>query len=304
MPVTITKSKKPKAKAEQANHVDSIDFRVVPIADVSPNDYNPNDMETEFFESLVGAIKDEGGMHQPVLVRPDPDNEGKFLIVDGENRFRACTYLGHTDIPVVVVPYDETRARVRTLSFNNLRGQNIPIKLARLLVDLHKEYSAAEVRAMTGIAEDDQLSALDLLNVPTFNPSDGVTLTPANVERPISVSLLLMPDEHGAYTTAMKKAMKLIGDDVVALVGHEVEDYDKAMKGALGIAGVKLRNVAMALIYQTFNNLPPETQKGLVEAAHTMIYDKKASDGEAKQSKKAKTDKMVKKVSPKAPVKA
>ena len=191
------------------------------------------------------------------------------------------------------MPFDEKRAKVRTLSMNNLRGQNIPIKLARLLVDLHKDYSSQEIRQMTGIGEDAQTSVLELLQVPEFNPSDGIKISTQDVERPISVSLMLLPDEHGAYTTAMKKAMKLMGDDVAALIGNEVAHYDQAMKASMGIAGAKLRNVALALICETFNSLSKEMQEQIGKAAHAKIYDKLAKDAEVKEAKKKATDKKV-----------
>ncbi len=268
------------------------DFRIVDINAVVPNAYNPNDMEAEYFEALVDAVKAEG-MNQPVLVREDPANPGQFLIVDGENRYRASKFVGYSKLPVIVVPLTETMAKVRTLSYNQLRGQNIPIKLARLMVDLHKEFSPAEVRRMTGIGEDEQTSVMELLKVPDFNPSDGIKLTAADVDRPISVSLMLMPDEHGAYTSAMKKAMKLMGPDVVALVGNEVKEYDQAMKAAMGIAGVKLRNVALSLICETFNRLPKDQQEEIIKAAHVKILDKVVQDAEAKEAKALATDKVV-----------
>jgi ParB/RepB/Spo0J family partition protein len=264
---------------------DAIDFRMVPIDDIEGNDYNPNSMEAEFFEAVVTAVKEEG-MNQPILCRPHPDKEGKFLIVDGEHRWKAAKIAGRKRIAIIVVPYTETTAKVRTLSMNSLRGQNIPIRLARLLVDLHKEYSPAEVRQMTGIGEADQTSVLELLQVPDFKPSDGVKLTAQDVERPISVPILLMPDEMTAYTTAMKKAMKFIGEDVIALIGHEVADYDQAMKAAMGIAGAKLRNVALAVICEAFNKMPKEMQLEIAQAAHVKIYDKLAQDATVKESKK------------------
>lgn len=264
---------------------ESIDFRLVPIDTVEPNEYNPNDMEAEFFEAIVQQVKEEG-MNQPVLVRVNPEKNGYFLIVDGEHRWKASKIAGKKMLPVIVVPFDEKKSKVRTLSMNNLRGQNIPIKLARLLVDLHKDYSEAEIRRMTGIGEDAQKSVLSLLDVPDFNPSDGIKMTANDVERPISVSLLLLPDENTAYTTAMKKAMKIAGDDVTALIGHEVASYDNAMKAAMGIAGAKLRNVALALICETFNSLPKEQQAEIAKAAHAKIYDKLANDAEAKEAKK------------------
>src|SRR5262245_39444528 len=226
------KLQKPKsASVVEEKDPDEIDFRLVPVDDVEKNAYNPNDVEAEFFEAIVSQVKDEG-MNQPILVRPAPENPGKFLIVDGEHRWKAAKIAGKQRIGVIVVPFDEKRAKVRTLSMNNLRGQNIPIKLARLLVDLHKDYSSQEIRQMTGIGEDAQTSVLELLQVPEFNPSDGIKISTQDVERPISVSLMLLPDEHGAYTTAMKKAMKLMGDDVTALIGNEVAHYDQAMKAS------------------------------------------------------------------------
>jgi len=102
---------------------------------------------------------------------------------------------------------------------------------------------------------------------------------------------MLMPDEHGAYTSAIKKAMKLVGEDVTALIGHEVADYDQAMKAAMGVAGAKLRNVAMAVICETFNSLPKEMQTQLALAAHKKVYDKAAQDAVAKSAAKQATDK-------------
>ena len=127
---------------------------------------------------------------------------------------------------------------------------------------------------MTGIGEDHQTSVLELLQVPDFHPGDGVHFSAQDVVRPIQVRLLLLPDEHGAYTNAIKKAMKLAGDDVTALIGHEVADYDQAMKAAMGIAGAKLRNVALAVICETFNQMPKEMQLQVAKAAHAKIYDK------------------------------
>jgi len=285
MSITI---KKP-APAVEADP-DNIDIRMVEIDDIEGNKWNPNSMEAEFFEALTTEVK-ANGMPQPILVRPHPEKEGKFEIVDGEHRWKSSRIAGKKRIAVVVVPYTETEAKVRTLAMNGLRGQNIPIRLARLLVDLHKEYSPQQVRQMTGIGEEEQTSVLSLLQVPDFKPGDGVKLSAQDVERPIGVNLLLMPDEHQSYTVAMKKAMKYAGDDVTALIGHEVADYDAAMKAAMGIAGAKLRNVALAVICQTFNMLPKDQQMSIAKAAHAKIYDKLANDAAAKEAKKQAADK-------------
>lgn len=70
---------------------EDIDIRLVDVSSIQINDYNPNDMESELFEALVGAVKEEG-MNQPILVRVDPnyvndgpdDHSQNFIIVDRE----------------------------------------------------------------------------------------------------------------------------------------------------------------------------------------------------------------------------
>jgi ParB family chromosome partitioning protein len=98
---------------------------------------------------LVDTIKAEG-MNQPVLVRERMG--GGFEIVDGGHRWKAARMAGLKRIAVVLVKLDNTKAKVRAISFNHMRGQAVPIKLARLIVDLQKEYIDAEIKRMTGIS--------------------------------------------------------------------------------------------------------------------------------------------------------
>ena len=246
------------------------DVRVVGISQVRANGYNPNEMEADMFDLLTEAVRSEG-MNQPVLVRPDPDNEGGFIVVDGEHRFKVAKATGLKRLAVVVVPYTEEQAKVRTISMNQMRGQFIPIKLARMLVDLQKTYSDTEIRRMTGIAEDEQLSLSMLMAVPDLPTSDVATISLDQTDRPIHVHLLLMPDEHGCWDEAMKKAMEMVGPDVTPLVGVQVHSYDEAMRTSMKLAGVKLRNVALALICRAFTKLDPELQATLIEDARNHV---------------------------------
>ena len=269
----------------------SLDFRMVPISDIEAAGWNPNEMEAEMFETLVNAIREEGTINQPVLVRRHPNKKDVFQLVDGEHRYKGAKVAGLNNIGVIVVNYDETQAKIRTLSMNAVRGQNVPIKLARLIVDLQKTYSDAQIRAMTGIGEDQQSEVLKLLEVPEFRPDTGVHISTEQIDRPLEIKLMLMPDEHGAYTAAMKKAMKFSGEDVTVLVGTEVPDYNKAMSDAMGIAGVKLRNVALAAICRAFLDMPADVKERAVASVKKDILDKRSSDAEQKEQQLAKTDK-------------
>lgn len=263
------------------------DWRMILTNRIEPNDYNPNEMEQEAFEAIVAAARIEG-MNQPVIVRPNLAKTGWYIIVDGENRWKVCVELKAKHTPCVVYEFTEAMAKARTISFNNLRGKHVPIKLARLLVDLHKEFSPAQVRAMTGVTEEIQLSTKKLLDVPQFKQETGpkLKLEDTTPKVPINVTIALLPKESKAYTLAMKKAMALFHGDVVALIGHECESYDLAMKAVMGMAGAKMRNVALACICQAFLDQPVSQQTKFIKAAHKAIYDKLQSDATSKAAAK------------------
>jgi hypothetical protein len=232
-------------------------------------------MEAETFEAITSIVREEG-MNQPIIVREDPDNAGKFLIIDGEHRWRSAQVVGMERVAVVVVPWDETKAKLRTLSFNAMRGQNVPIKLARLIVDLQQSYTDDQISAMTGIRKDEQDAVLKLLELPDFDLDEGAdfSIGMVDVSRPIPVSLMLMPDEHGHYDSAMQKAMRLAGDDVTALVGREVDSYSDAMKSGMGLVGVKLRNVALATICEAFNAMDDDFKQLVAEKVKARMAEK------------------------------
>lgn len=104
------------------------------------NDYNANEMRLEIFESVKEDIE-ENGFNKPINVRPDPEKEGHYLVIDGEHRYRAWLELTGGKLPVPCIidsDPDEIRARMNTIAWNNKRGSLNPVKLARNLVVLSK----------------------------------------------------------------------------------------------------------------------------------------------------------------------
>lgn len=268
MVAKIVKTKKPSIHVPQQD-VDKDyepDIRVVPIDDIEVNEWNPNAMDMETFNILVETVRREG-MNQPVLVREKPKTPGKYQLIDGEHRYKASKAAGLLKIMVVVAPYDEAMSKVRTISMNNIRGEYIPMKMAKLLVDLQEEFSEEEIRRMTGVKEEEFANLVALLDVPEPVFDGGVQISSLEVIRPIPVNLLLMPDEHESYEAAMTLAISMGGDTVVPLVGDQVGAYDNAMRTAFGITGAKLRNLGLAVICETFNAMPADQKKELVEKA-------------------------------------
>lgn len=263
MATKIVKSKKPETLPEITKDYEP-DIRVVPVADIEVNDWNPNAMDMETFNILVETVRKEG-MNQPILVREKQGEEGKFELIDGEHRFKASKAAGLQKIVVIVVPYSDSMAKVRTISMNNIRGEYIPLKMAKLLAELQEEYSEEEIRRMTGVKEEEFANLLNLLDVPEPVFEGSVEISSMEVTRPIPVNILLMPDEHESYESAMELAIAMSGDAVVPLVGDQVGAYDNAMRTSFGVTGAKLRNLGLAVICEVFNALPAEQKKELVE---------------------------------------
>ena len=263
MATKIVKSKKPETLPEITKDYEP-DIRVVPVADIEVNDWNPNAMDMETFNILVETVRKEG-MNQPILVREKQGEAGKFELIDGEHRFKASKAAGLQKIVVIVVPYSDSMAKVRTISMNNIRGEYIPLKMAKLLAELQEEYSEEEIRRMTGVKEEEFANLLNLLDVPEPVFEGSVEISSMEVTRPIPVNILLMPDEHESYEAAMELAIAMSGDAVVPLVGDQVGAYDNAMRTTFGVTGAKLRNLGLAVICEVFNALPAEQKKELVE---------------------------------------
>ena len=138
-----------------------LDFRLLPIAKLRPNPWNPNRIPAELLGKLRAAIA-ERGMLGTLLVRPREDH---FEVVDGEHRLRIARELGLTEVPCLVVPLSDTEAKIKTLQLNGLRGENDPELLARLLLDLSLDFDMEKLAKELPYDRLDIESSLELLEL-------------------------------------------------------------------------------------------------------------------------------------------
>ena len=107
-----------------------MDIVELPVDDLLPNDWNPNEQDDETFNNLVQEIE-EDGFDEPVLVVED--GEGKYRIIAGEHRWKAVKLLGHSTVPCIVKAWqDEAVQKIKTVRRNNIKGQNNPERLRNL----------------------------------------------------------------------------------------------------------------------------------------------------------------------------
>lgn len=110
----------------------------VPIETLHPNTWNPNVVPDETKRALRENI-DRAGFNQPILVRPHPQVDGHYEIVDGEHRWRAAKDRGDDAVPVVVRQFSEAEAKAQTIAMNRLRGEMEPADMARIVREIEED---------------------------------------------------------------------------------------------------------------------------------------------------------------------
>ena len=96
----------------------------ISIKDIIRNKFQPRkNFSKENLEELTSSIK-ERGIIQPIVVRPDKLNDGKYQIIAGERRWLASQNAGLHEVPVVILDVDD----VKSLEFSiveNVQRQDL-----------------------------------------------------------------------------------------------------------------------------------------------------------------------------------
>lgn len=107
----------------------------VPVGHISPNQWNPNKMDSYTYEKMKKTIE-EKGLFGSIIVRYIA---GEYEIIDGEHRYRACVELGYKEIPVENAgEMTDQEVKFWTMYFNNTRGKDDVIARAKLLNEMDR----------------------------------------------------------------------------------------------------------------------------------------------------------------------
>ena len=102
---------------------------------------NPNQPRKHFDEAALNELADsikKHGLIMPIVVNRMED--GKYMIIAGERRYRASRIAGKTKIPVVVREYDDRQIKEISLIENLQREDLNPIEAANAMKQLMDEY--------------------------------------------------------------------------------------------------------------------------------------------------------------------
>ena len=98
----------------------------LPIADLERNKYQPRSIfDEDKIDELSSSIK-ENGIIQPIAVRPNKYEKGKFEIIAGERRWIAAQRAGLNKVPVVVLDIDDQKS-LEIAIIENVQRQDLNI---------------------------------------------------------------------------------------------------------------------------------------------------------------------------------
>lgn len=102
-------------------------YKFIDIQEIVANAKQPRThFENEKIQELAVSIQ-QNGLLQPVVVRP---YNGKYQIVVGERRYRACQLAGLSEVPCLVQEYNEEQTATAALVENIQRENLSPIEEA------------------------------------------------------------------------------------------------------------------------------------------------------------------------------
>lgn len=140
----------------------------LPVEEIAPNPHQPRDhFDEDKLEELTESIRQQGVV-EPIVVRPYPDGERRYMIVAGERRWRASRQAGRDTVPGIVRDLEVSQAYVLSLVENIQRENLNPLEEARAYGRLMEDngYSQAEVADAVGKSRSAVANRLRLLNLP------------------------------------------------------------------------------------------------------------------------------------------
>ncbi len=120
---------------------------MVPLDDLVAHPLNSNVMPEEFQAKLKAHIK-RTGRYPFLVVRPHPEEAGKYQVLDGHHRVAILRDLGHREARCDVWEVDDREAKLLLATLNRLQGQDLPIRRAQLLHELLGEMNVGDLAGL------------------------------------------------------------------------------------------------------------------------------------------------------------
>ena len=163
-----TTSATPRASDNSSGDTRPGEIRLVPVEWINPGPWQPRRIfDRAGLEELAQSMA-ENGIVQPILVRPNPQKEGRYQLIAGERRWRAAQMARLHDIPTIIRDLSDKQAAELSLIENIQRQDLSAIEEAlgyRALIDAH-DYTQDDLASIVGKSRPHISNMMRLLNLP------------------------------------------------------------------------------------------------------------------------------------------
>ena len=176
---------------------------------------NPNKQSKINFAKLVRNIE-RTGRYEPLVVRPCPDNEGRFQIINGHHRWQALARLGYDTADCIIWDIDDEETDILLTTLNRLGGSDRLDKKLKLLKRLNKRLAYHELAKLLPQTVK-QIERLTRLKKPIAPAKMGansfanplVFFVDDTQQQQIEKALSLVKEPRAKMTRAAKRAAAL-----------------------------------------------------------------------------------------------
>ena len=196
-------------------------LRNVPIEFMQRGRYQPRrDMQPEALEELANSIRSQGIM-EPIVVRPI--DGGRYEIIAGERRWRACQLAGLDTVPALIREVPDESAAAMALIENLQREDLNPMEEALAMVRLQKEFELthAEIAQLVGKS---RTTITNLLRLTGLREEVQTLLENGDIEMGHGRALLGLAQEEQSAAASTVVSRGLSVRQTEALVRRLVEE--------------------------------------------------------------------------------
>jgi len=209
-------------------------YAELPLERIRPNPTQPRaHFGEEALSELAASIR-EVGVLQPIVVRPDEEEEGRYVLIAGERRWRAASQAGLAEIPSMIRSDSDTSQTLTEALIENLQREDLsPLEEAAAYRQLMEDFGMTHGQIASAVGKS----------------RSAVTNTLRLLQLPAAVQRVL---ESGAITAGHARALLALEDN--AFAAHlaakaaaegwsvrNVEDAVRLRQGAKPPASSKVR---------------------------------------------------------------
>lgn len=184
---------------------------------LQPGRYQPRaTFDDESISELAGSIKKQG-LLQPLLVRAISD--GRYEIIAGERRWRACQLAGVTNIPVVLHHVDDETAMALALVENLQREDLNAMDQARAMHRLTTEFSLTH-QQIAELLSKSRTAVTNFLRLLNLNSDVRLFLEHGDLDMGHARCLLMLDEHQQSQVAQLVVAKQLSVRETEALVAR------------------------------------------------------------------------------------